>query len=502
MASIAIIGSGFSGLCLGIQLKRAGIESFTIFEKSNRLGGTWRDNTYPGAACDVPSFAYCFSFEQKTDWSRKWSPQEEIRDYMEHCAQKYDVLRHIRFSTEIAGARFDEGESVWRLRTMDGEEIKVDVLVSAVGQLSRPHIPDIPGIEGFRGERFHSARWNHDVDLSGKRVAVIGNAASAIQFVPQIAPRVQQLTVFQRSANWLLPRGDRAYSEREKRLFGRLPFLARLYRRWIWLQLEMRFPLFRGNRLIAAMVRRLAERNLREQVADPRLREVLVPDYPVGGKRILISDDYYQALGRENVELVTSGIDHVTEDGIVTRDGATHPADVLIFATGFQSTAFLVPMRIEGRDGRSLESEWAGGARAYLGITVAGFPNFFMMYGPNTNLGHNSIIFMIECQTRYVLEAIRTLAKRELASLDLRPEVLDAYNARIQSELAHTVWAATGKSWYKTEAGQITNNWSGSTVRYWWSTRRFDREHYRAQARTALSRGEGPAPAEDAAAAA
>src|SRR5437667_215487 len=303
---IAIIGSGFSGLCLGIQLKQAGIDSFTIFEKSDRLGGTWRDNTYPGAACDVPSFAYCFSFEQKTDWSRKWSPQEEIRDYMEHCARKYDVLRHIRFSTEIAGARFDEGESVWRLRTTNGEEITVDVLVSAVGQLSRPHIPDIPGLERFRGERFHSARWNHDVDLSRKRVAVIGNAASAIQFIPQIAPRVQRLTVFQRSPNWLLPRGDRAYSEREKRWFGRLPFLARLYRWWIWLQLEMRFPLFRGNRLIAAVVRRIAERNLRELVADARLREVLVPDYPIGGKRIVISDDYYQALGRENVELVTS----------------------------------------------------------------------------------------------------------------------------------------------------------------------------------------------------
>ena len=499
---IAVIGSGFSGLCLGIQLKRAGIESFTIFEKSDRLGGTWRDNTYPGAACDVPSFTYCFSFELKTDWSRKWSPQEEIRDYMEHCVRKYDLRRHIRFSTEVAGARFDEGESVWRLWTTDGEELTFEVVVSAVGQLSRPHVPSIPGLERFRGERFHSARWNHAADLTGKRVAVIGNAASAIQFIPQIAPRVQRLTVFQRSANWLLPRGDRAYSEREKRRFGRLPWLARLYRWWIWLQLEMRFPLFRGSRLIAAVVRRMAERNLRELVADPRLREVLVPDYPVGGKRILISDDYYQALGRENVDLVTSGVDHVTEDGIVTRDGATHPADVLVFATGFQTTAFLAPMRLEGRDGRSLESEWAGGARAYLGITVAGFPNFFMMYGPNTNLGHNSIIFMIECQTRYVIEAVQTLRKRQLASLELRPEVMDAYNARIQRELARTVWAATGKSWYKTEAGQITNNWSGSTLRYWWITRRFDREHYRVQPRLAAAGDAASARAGDAVAAA
>jgi cation diffusion facilitator CzcD-associated flavoprotein CzcO len=484
---IAIIGSGFSGLCLGIQLKQEGIDSFTIFEKSTQLGGTWRDNTYPGAACDVPAFSYCFSFEQKTDWSRKWSPHQEIRAYMEHCARKHDIVRHIRFGSEIAAARFDEAENVWRLHTTAGEEIIADVLVSAVGQLNRPLIPNLPGLDRFCGERFHSARWNHGYDLAGKRVAVIGNAASAIQFIPQIAPVVQHLSVFQRSANWMLPRGDRAYSEREKWWFTHVPLLARLYRWWIWLQLEMRFPLFKGNRFFAQKTREVAEQHIRDTVSDPALRTALLPDYPIGGKRILISDDYYQALGRDNVELVTSGIDHLTEDGIVTRDGRSHFADAVILATGFQSTAFLAPMRIEGLGGRALADEWADGARAYRGMTVAGFPNFFMMYGPNTNLGHNSIIFMIECQSRYIRAGIRTLIARDLAYLDLQQEALDAYDARVQAELAGSVWAAPDKSWYKTEAGRITNNWSGSTIRYWWNTRRFDHAQYRAQPRTVTS---------------
>src|SRR5947207_292042 len=324
---LAIVGSGFSGLCLGIRLKQLGIDCFTIFEKADRLGGTWRDNTYPGAACDVPAFSYCFSFEQKTDWSRKWAPQEEIRDYMDHWARKYDALRHTRFGSEVAGARWDDDAAAWRIRTASGAETTADVLVSAVGQLNRPAIPPIPGLERFRGERFHSARWNHAYDLAGKRVAVIGNAASAIQFIPQIAPRVAHLTIFQRSANWMLPRGDRAYRAWEKWLCGHVPGVARLYRWWIWANLEMRFPLFRGSRMLAKVVGRLAERNIQDTIADPRLREVLLPDYPIGGKRILISDDYYQALGRANVEVVTDGIDHVREDAVVGRDGRVQRPD-------------------------------------------------------------------------------------------------------------------------------------------------------------------------------
>ena len=486
--SIAIIGSGFSGLCLGIQLKRAGIDDFTIFEQSDRLGGTWRENTYPGAACDVPSFLYCFSFEQKTDWSRKWSAQAEILAYMEHCARKYDLLPHVRFNTAIASARFDASVGAWRLRTAAGEEEVAAVLVSGVGQLNRPNLPDLPGLDRFRGTRFHSARWDHAVDLSGQRVAVIGNAASAIQFIPAIAPRVGQLSIFQRSPNWMLPRGDRAYSAREQRRFARWPWLARLYRWWIYLLLEARFPMILANRVVAGGAQRAAQRNLEEHIAEPRLRAALRPDYPIGGKRVLIADDYYPTLQRPNVALVTAPIAEVTADAVVTRDGAVHPADVLILATGFQTTAFLAPMHIEGLDGQPLERAWADGARAYRGITVSGFPNLFLMYGPNTNLGHNSIIFMLECQTRYILGAIRTLRARDLAWLDLDPAALAADDRRTQAALARTVWAATDRSWYKTPQGRITNNWWGSTLRYWWDTRRFDAEHYRGVARAALAR--------------
>ena len=310
------------------------------------------------------------------------------------------------------------------------------------------------------------------------RRAVVGNAASAIQFVPQIAPEAGRLRIFQRSPNWMLPRLDRAYSEKEKQRFGSFPLLAKLYRWWIWLLHEIRFPAFRRNAFVSQRLARIAEKNMRDQISSPELQRVLVPGYPVGGKRILISDDYYPTLERDDVELVTSAIDRLREDAIVTRDGTVHPADVVILATGFKSTAFLAPMAIEGLGGRSLSDEWKEGARAYLGMTVAGFPNFFMMYGPNTNLGHNSIIFMLECQTRYIVDCVRQLFGRRVDSIDLRADVMESYNAKLQQELARTVWSVTGKSWYKTSDGKITNNWSGTTLRYWWKTRRADLHLY------------------------
>jgi len=475
---IAILGSGFSGLCLGIQLKQAGIESFTIFEKASRVGGTWRDNTYPGAACDSPSFAYCFSFEQKTDWSRKWAPQDEILAYMDHCAEKYGLLPHIRFETEIVAARFDDERGCWHLRSREGEEIVTDVLVSGVGQLNRPYTPPIPGLDRFEGRRFHSARWEHEYDLTGRRVAVIGNAASAVQFVPEVAKQAAKVSVFQRSANWMLPKLDREYSEAEKRRFARFPWLARLYRWWIWASFELRFPVFRRQPFISRRTENLAIRSLREQVTDPALREALIPDYPIGGKRILISDDYYPALQRENVELVTEPIDHLESDAVVTADGNSRQVDAVILATGFETTSFLAPLSIEGRGGRRLEIEWKDGPRAFLGLTTAGFPNFFMMYGPNTNLGHNSIVFMIECQTRYIIDCLRQIMDQDLLYIDLRGDVMEAFNSKLQRQLARTAWAATERSWYKNDAGLITNNWSGTTIRYWWRTRKADLSHY------------------------
>jgi cation diffusion facilitator CzcD-associated flavoprotein CzcO len=482
---VVIIGSGFGGLGMAIRLAQAGFTDVTILEKAAHLGGTWRDNSYPGAACDSPSFLYCYSFEPKTDWSRKWAEQPEILAYIEHCARKYDLLRRIRFDAEVTGARFDEAAGVWRVRTSAGDTLEAEILVSATGQLNRPAVPTLPGIERFRGPHFHSARWDHGVDLDGRDVAVIGNAASAVQFVPRIAPRIRRLAVFQRSANWMVQKNDRLYSEREKRLYRRLPLLARLYRWWIWLAYESRFPVFRRSRLMTTLGM-LAARRALDEVPDPALRRALEPDYPLGAKRILISDDYYATLQRDNVTLVTSPIDEVTADGIRTRDGRHVPADVIIYATGFQTTSFLAPMRIEGRDGRVLEDVWRDGAEAYLGLAVAGFPNFFMLYGPNTNLGHNSIIFMLECQVNYVVRCVQALAARHLTSIEIRPEVVRAYNAELQSVLRRSVWAQTDHSWYKRADGRITNNWSGTTVAYWWRTRRPVLDHYRLVRRAAV----------------
>jgi len=480
---VAIVGSGFSGLCLAIRLLRTGAGEPVILEKAERLGGTWRENTYPGAACDLMSFAYCFSFEQKTDWSRKWSPQPEILEYLDHCAEKYGVLPHVRFGTEVLGARFDEATGTWHVRTRcDGREetLEADVLVSGVGQLHRPWTPEVPGLDAFAGATFHSAEWRHDVALAGKRIGVVGNGASAIQFIPEIAREAARVEVFQRTPNWIIPRGDRAYTEAEKRRFARHPWLAKLYRWLIWARQEaLFFPVMVGHRWLSKRLEEFALENMREHVRDPELQEALTPDYPVGGKRVLIHDDYYPALARANVELVTSPIERADATGLVTADGRHHDFDVIVFATGFDTTHFLAPMRIEGRGGRVLDQEWKDGAEAYLGIAVAGFPNFFMMYGPNTNLGHNSIIFMIECQAEYVLQCVQRLGERGLRWLDLHPAVQRAFNQRLHRDLERTAWARTDHSWYKTAAGKITNNWSSTTLRYWWDTRKPDFGEYR-----------------------
>lgn len=477
---IAIIGSGFSGLCLGIQLRQAGIDSFTIYEKADRLGGTWRDNHYPGAACDVPSFSYCFSFEQKTDWSRKWAPQPEILEYMEHCARKYGLLPHIRFNTEIAGARFDSGAALWRLTTTTGDEIEAEVLVSGTGQLHRPNTPHFEGAEAFRGAQFHSARWDHRVDIKGKTVAVVGNAASAVQFVPEIAKEVGRLLIFQRSANWILPRADRPFTQFEKTLFQLVPPLAWLYRWWTWFRLELFFyPVIRARPGMSRATLRYAKEHLNGVLSDPDLLRSQTPDYAIGARRILISDDYLRALNRRNVDVITSPIARLAEDSIVTQDGASRNVDVVIYATGFDTTHFLAPMWIEGADGRRLGEVWKDGAEAFLGINVSGFPNLFLMYGPNTNLGHNSILFMIECQTRYIIDCIRQMRTKQIRSIDVRPEIMTAFNRQLQRQLATTAWAKTDHSWYKTASGRITNNWAGSTIEYWWRTRHADLELYR-----------------------
>jgi len=471
---IAILGAGISGLCTGIALKRAGIHSFTIYEKSDKLGGTWYDNSYPGAACDVPSPLYSFSFEPNPGWSRMFSPQAEIQRYLSGCAEKYGLLPHIRFGSEIASASFDEAAGTWRLRSAAGETIEADVVVSGTGQLNRPHVPDLPGLGDFEGTQFHSARWSHGHDLSGENVVVIGNGASAIQFIPQIAPKVKKLTILQRSANWVIPRKDFAFPERWKQRFARYPVLLTMLRWFVYWQLELRFFGFFRDSWLSRRLERACREYLAETIPDEKLRAVLTPDYPVGCKRILISDDYYQALRLPNVEIVTSPIERIERGAVRTADGRSHPADTLIFATGFETTSFLAPIQIEGRGGRKLEEIWREGAEAYLGVAVSGFPNLFLLYGPNTNLGHNSIIFMIECQVGYVVRCIHELFARDLSWLDVRPDAQTRYNADLQRDLAKTAWAAGCSSWYKTASGKVTNNWSGFTVDYWWRTRRPD----------------------------
>jgi cation diffusion facilitator CzcD-associated flavoprotein CzcO len=478
---IAIIGTGFSGLCLGYHLKKRGHESFTLFEKAGRIGGTWRENTYPGAECDIPSALYSFSFERNPNWTHKWSEQPEILAYMDHCCDKFGLRPHIRFNTEVTEATFDEGAGVWNVTTADGAAESFDIVISAVGQLHKPFTPEVEGAEAFQGRMFHSAKWDHDYDLTGKTVSVVGNAASALQFIPEIAPQVAKLNVFQRSANWVVPKQDREYSAFEKWLGTVLPVTTKFYRFLIWLRGEgLLYPLMRQD--ASEKFRERAQQAtidyIDEHIKDPELREKLIPDYPIGAKRILFSDNYYEALARENVDVITDPIARITGAGIETNNGAAYPSDAIIFSTGFVSTDFLTPMRVQGRDGQVLNDVWqASGAEAYLGITHAGFPNFFMMYGPNTNLGHNSIILMIEAQTRYVMSCLDALDARDAKWLDLKADAQKAYNDWIAERMQEMIWTAVPDSWYLRN-GKVTNNWVGRTTEYIKRTKRVDPENY------------------------
>lgn len=467
-AHIAIIGAGHSGLCMGMRLKRQGVDDFVILEKGSTLGGTWRDNTYPGASCDAPSFLYSFSFAQKTDWSRRFAWQCELLGYSTELAINHGLLPHCRFNAEVTSVVYDDTASTWTLTCIDGTQVVADFVVAGVGQLNRPSAPNLPGRESFAGVQFHSAQWNHAVDLSAKRVVVIGNAASAVQFVPQIAPLVTELTIFQRSANWLMPRKDRLYAPRTQRLLTRIPALAKLYHKTQWFVFgEMQLtPLMKQVKPVQVLARWKSLAHLRRQVRDPALRAKLVPQYPIGAKRVLFNDDYYPALSRSNVHLVTDGIERIEAAGMRSKTGELHAADVIIYATGFKSTDFLAPMEIIGRGGLRLRDEWRNGARAYLGVTVAGLPNFFLLYGPNTNLGHNSILVMIEAQVGYILDAMRKMQAGGIRRIDVKRQVQDDYNRALQVDLKNSVWSTIGTSWYQLADGTITNNWPHSTIRY------------------------------------
>lgn len=471
---IVILGAGVGGLCTGVQLKRAGIHSFTILEKADKPGGTWRDNTYPGSGCDVPSHLYSFSFEPDWPWDYKFGKQAEIERYLDHVTRKYGLTSHIRYGEEVTAARFDEARGVWHLTTRAGETVEADIVVSGLGQLNRPFTPKIDGLENFEGPVFHSARWDHSVDLKGKKVACIGNGASAIQFVPEIAKEVADLTIFQRTPNWVVPKNDAKYGKLAHFFYGKIPGMRRLHRIWLWLTLERNFLAFRQGSFFGKLFEKAGRKAMEEHITDPDEQKKLLPDYPAGCKRILLSNDWWPALARDNVHVETSHVAHITKDAVVTQDGTRHEADVVIFATGFQSTDFLAPMEIKGRNGFDINEAWRDGAEAYLGMAVSGFPNFFMLYGPNTNLGHNSIIFMIECQVHYILACIKQMMTRGIDVIDVKPEAQTEFNTQLQQDMSRTVWAAGCESWYKTESGKVTNNWSGPTLTYWWRTREPD----------------------------
>ncbi len=462
---IAIIGAGFGGIGLAVLLRRAGYGAITIFERGARVGGTWRDNTYPGAACDVKSHLYSYSFAPNANWSNRFSPQEEILAYIESVADRFDITRLVRLNTGVTTAHYDDARKIWQVTSSAGDTAEFDVVVSAVGQLSQPAIPDFAGLANFAGAKFHAARWDHAVKLAGKRVAIVGAAASAVQIVPELAKIAGHLDVFQRTPNWIIPRNNQAYSGWKKAFFRYVPGNRAWLRYYIYLNQEFLYGAFRTGTWRNRWMKGMAEKHLAAQVPDATTRAALTPTYDVGCKRLLISDDYYPCFSQPDVALVTAGIDHFTQAGIVTADGIVHQADVCVFATGFDVRNCLAPITITGRQGRDMQARWAQGPDAYMGVAVPEFPNFFMMYGPNTNLGHNSIILMLEAQANYITQCLNHLVAGNLASLEVTEPAHARYNTWLQQQLAGTVWTTGCGSWYG-QNGKITANWSGSVAEY------------------------------------
>jgi cation diffusion facilitator CzcD-associated flavoprotein CzcO len=475
-----IIGSGFAGLGMAIKLKESGQDSFLVLEQADSIGGTWRENTYPGCACDVPSHLYCFSFEPNPNWSRLFATQPEIRAYLEHCTNTYGVREHIRLNAPVTAARFDEVAGRWEVEVDGGRQsYSARVVVAGFGPLSRPAYPKIPGIESFRGKAFHSAQWDASYDLTGKRVAVVGTGASAIQFVPRIARQVQKLHLFQRTAPWVLPKPDRRTTRVERWMFRRFPGLQQAYRNWIYWKLETRVLGFTVHPKIMKAAELIGRRHIGRAIADPELRRALTPHYTIGCKRILMSNDYYPALARPNVDVVSGGVTRVTERGVVGADGTEYEVDAIIFGTGFEVQKPLGDMEIVGRGGVDLGSLWRErGLEAYLGTTVAGFPNLFILVGPNTGLGHNSIVYMIESQVHYVTEAIKAMREREVAFVDVKADVQSTYNDRLQAQLDGAVWSSGCASWYLDASGRNRTLWPGFTFKFREATGEFRTEDY------------------------
>jgi cation diffusion facilitator CzcD-associated flavoprotein CzcO len=489
-----IVGSGFAGLCAAIKLAEDGETDYVVIEKAGDVGGTWRDNTYPGACCDVPSQLYSFSFDRNPDWSSSYSPQPEIQAYLRRVADEHGLRERIEFDTELEQAVWDDEAQRWHCRTTSGE-VTARVLVTGTGGLSEPRLPDIDGLDTFAGPLFHSARWDHDADLAGKRVAVIGTGASAIQIVPELQHVAGHLDVYQRTAPWVIPRNDRRYSRPERAALRHLPALARLYRTGIYWSLEGYVPMFTWQPRLGLPAEKAALANLHHGIKDPALRAKVTPTFRIGCKRVLRSNTYYPALAADNVDVVTDPISRVTATGIVTADGVEHPVDVIVVATGFWTTELPIAERVVGRRGRTLADQWADtGMSAYKGTTVHGFPNLFLLTGPNTGQGHTSVVFIIESQVAYLLDALRTMRARGLGALEPRADAQRRWNASVQRRMKRTVWNTGGcSSWYLDSHGRNTVLWPKSTFTFRRLLARFDPDAYDVEPAAAPEREDVPA---------
>lgn len=457
--SVAVVGAGFGGIAAAVMLRRAGYEEVTVFERGDRVGGVWHHNTYPGAACDIPSHLYEFSFAPNPRWSRRYAPQAEIQAYLEDVARRHKVLDKIRTGTEVKSAHWDEERGKWSLQTSSGDH-QADLLITACGQLSVPKMPALPGLEHFDGPAFHTARWQHDVELAGKRVAVIGTGCSAIQVVPAIQPIVAQVDVYQRSPGWTVPKMDFAYSERTQQLFERIPLLQRLDRAAVFAFMELgAAAMTNRQRWLLPPFRAAARRQITKAIEDPTLRAKVTPEDEVGCKRVMLTDEWYPTLTKPNVELVTEPIAEVTPGGVRDASGTERAADVLVLATGFRSHDFVAPMEIVGRDDRSLAQEWDEAARAYLGLSVPGFPNMFLLYGPNTNGGTGSVIYTLEAGMGHVIAAMRELDRTATDRIEVRAEAAEEFDRELRAALAGTVWHSGCTSWYVDENGNDPSQW-------------------------------------------
>ena len=475
---VAIIGAGFGGLGAAIALRKAGHTDFVILERAATVGGTWRDNSYPGCACDVPSHLYSFSFAPNPDWTHSFSRQPEIWDYLERVTDRYGLRRNIRFEVTVTEARWDASRAHWRVQTSQGD-VTADVLISAPGPLSEPALPDLPGLASFPGPVFHSSRWDHDFDLAGQRVAVVGTGASAIQIVPEIQPKVSRLVLFQRTPAWVMPRRDRPISERKKWLYRHVPLTQRAARLGIYGSREALVGAFVKHPEMLRRAQRIALANMARSITDLDLRAKLTPDYVMGCKRVLLSDDYYPALATPNVDVVAAGLAKVDGSTLTAQDGTAHDVDAIVFATGFRAVDMPIAQHIYGAAGLSLAQAWGGDMRALRGTTVPGFPNLCLIVGPNTGLGHNSIVYIIESQLRYITGYLATLDRTGAAALDARPAAAERWCAGIEQRMAATVWTTGGcVSWYLNAAGRNPTLWPASTIRFRLATRRLDPAEY------------------------